>query len=445
MIFVFADTNIWVHFRRLAEFNWPSVLGHRPVTFVATPTLVRELDKLKYASRTRDRARASLAQIETWATAGAPVELRDGVRGLFYFPTTGADDPQGLDLQNGDDALVATVIAFRAENLGAQVYLLSDDSGPRITARRVGIEPLTPPEEMREPARADSPEDVEIRRLRAEVSAMQNRMPRISLRLANGMADGSRLEVAKRSEKLDSESTYIARVVSEAKHRVPEMRPAEPPSIDISKPEAEQRPGLAEIARAFHFYQGSIAQSEFDRYASERTEFITEVERIARGNWLIQSEIASSILVEIQLVNQGSAPAIDVDVRVHIPDGPEVQPKPPEFIGMPAAPARPRSAHEMLFDNLHFQPPSLGPHFDSMNVADQIGARNVSPTRIRRTNSHEVTIHVERIKQHQELVVATFCLIFPTATGRHSLRLDYHLNSATLPRPVEGSLHIVVR
>src|SRR6185437_16138728 len=43
------------------------------------------------------------------------------------------------------------------------------------------------------------------------------------------------------------------------------------------------------------------------------------------------------------------------------------------------------------------------------------------------------------------LSMSGFRLIFPAPTGRHSLRLDYLLNSATLPHPVEGVLHIVVR
>jgi hypothetical protein len=452
-IFVFPDTNIWLHCRPLEQVDWSLALSDDDIRFVATDPVVRELDTLKHAGRTRDRARRALRQIELWASSDRPTMLRAGVSGRYWFPETVPNAAAlGLDPTHPDDLLVAYAHDFKSARPGARVVLLTDDSGPRLTARRVGLEPLVPPEAAREPIQVETPEQAEVRRLRAEIEALRNRLPRIALRLKEGTAGGTRIELPPAAaDSLASKDDYVRRALEEAQAHAPIIAPPSSQAKEKSPPKqtTSRALDLAEIATQLSELNSGtmrIHGSEYERYASDREQYLRKIEQVASTNWSILEENRRSAVIDILLGNDGSAPAEDVDIAIHVPDGPVVKEEQPETADLPSPPIRPRTVAEVLSDSLSYSLRPLAFDPRSLRGLSHLGARsNVSRPIIRRSNSYDIRIHVGRVKQHQCLRIAHLVLLFPGEAGPRSLTMEYVLNSATLAQPVSGQLHIVVR
>lgn len=448
-LFVFADANIWIHCRPVDQVDWCRLLGVDEIRFVASAPLVRELDKLKYAARTRDRARAALALMESWAHAHQPVELRSKVFGQFWFPREAPNATMlGLDATHPDDVLVTYAHAFHAQHSDSHVLLLTDDSGPRITAGQLSLEALPPPEEARQVTSDETPEEAENRRLRSQLEAMKHRLPRIKLGFRHGIANGSRLEIAGKIDTFPTEDAYVAGILTTARAQAPARKPPAHPSTNDPRPDDSPTLNFAQIVAelgASSFRDWAIDDSEYERYESERQAYLADAESIAHRNWQILAEGARSISVDLGIWNNGTAPADDIDVVIHIPDGPDVSAEEVPLEELPSPPPPPRTTFQIIDDGLRLglRTPFIGSSL--MNLPTDLGPRNVSRPVVRRTNSYDIRMHVGRIKQHQALGVAKLRLIFPELTGRHSLRLDYELNSVSLPRPAQGRLDIVVR
>jgi hypothetical protein len=449
-VFVFPDTNVWIHCRPLDQVDWIPIFGDNDVRFIATDPLVRELDQLKYAARTRDRARRALSMIESWANADAPVSVRNGVTGQYWVPREVPNvGSKGLDPAHLDDVLIAYAHDFGVSNPGTRVVILTDDSGPRLTARRVGLGYLSPPESARDAGRSETPEETELRRLRAENEALKNRQPRILLRIRDGAGDGSRIEVDPPAEEFPSKQDYVARAVDEAGKLAPPIAPPVPQPVESRKPPRHGPTDLTDPAfdlSQVNSYNLSISEKEYERYTRERDEYLAKVTSRAELNWSILEENRRSVQLDILIANEGSAPAEDIDAMIHVPDGPGVEKELGRVSKPPGPPTKPRTFAESLQDMMRrdFTLRDLGlPLASGLNLARD--KPNVSDPNIRRSNSYDVRVHVRRLKQHQSLRLARLVLVFPPALGVQSMSLDYKLNSATLPQPVTGTLHIVAR
>ncbi|ESQ78665.1 PIN domain-containing protein [Asticcacaulis sp. YBE204] len=148
---VFVDTNLFLQYRDLKDLPWHDVLpGVTWLEIIVAKVVVEELDNHKNSSvrRRRDRARAALKRInEAPRTANGALELRAKNPKLTLRFVSGAKQAakfEGLDLSNNDDRLVASFIEGLARG---PCKLMSDDSGPRLTAYDMGhihdvIEPL---------------------------------------------------------------------------------------------------------------------------------------------------------------------------------------------------------------------------------------------------------------------------------------------------------------
>ena len=169
----FLDTNIFLHCQPVREIPWRDVLHADDVVLVATRVVVAELDEQKDTNTKqtlRDRARRALHDIESWAI---PTTIRDGVTAIYYGGTPTIDyGAHELRRDRPDDVLIATMLHYQSENPGFDLALVTNDTGPRLTARHVGIAALDLPDQYRLTGQAD-PLEEENRRLRADLQKLQ--------------------------------------------------------------------------------------------------------------------------------------------------------------------------------------------------------------------------------------------------------------------------------
>lgn len=130
--------------------------GQRPVVLVVPAVTIRELDEHKDDVRRdhlRDRARKVLPMIDQAASSTKPVRLRDGVE-LQVLPFEAETVPAPLDPLINDDRLIAAAVHYRWAHPDLEIRVLTEDVGPRIKARALGLQPLALPPGLRRQATA---------------------------------------------------------------------------------------------------------------------------------------------------------------------------------------------------------------------------------------------------------------------------------------------------
>lgn len=184
-VYLFPDTNVFLHWRSFDEVDWPSVVDRAPVVLVLTRTVVGELDRHKNENKSRklrERAATALAKIEKLLEGDARVSDRVRLHALSAYARRGAA-PAGLDLDRPDDCHVAAVLEFQASE-NQTVRVVTGDTGMRLAARAHGLIALAPSGERLElePDEAEA----EVRKLRSELVRIQSRLPNLLLRFAEG-------------------------------------------------------------------------------------------------------------------------------------------------------------------------------------------------------------------------------------------------------------------
>jgi hypothetical protein len=264
---LYLDTNAFLQLRDLKDLPW-SELVPEASAFVLTVAraVVDELDghKTGTSGRRRDRARAALRLVD--AASDAPdrrLTIREGpVEVVLAIAPRGRIDwdALGLDPAEPDDRIVAAVAAHPG------AALVSHDSGPRISARDIGVTAYAPPEHwLLKPERSDE----------------QRRLAEADRRIAALLDARPNVEIA--FEGVDAEGILVAwrfepRPLTEAEvRRLTDAHVAEHPMTDLPSP---RNPATDDLMR---LYGGGLSSFDISQYSSDYRSFIEETRRWFAG------------------------------------------------------------------------------------------------------------------------------------------------------------------
>jgi hypothetical protein len=431
---VFIDSMVYLHYRSIEQIDLALLFGVESVSVVIPRVTLRELDKHKNthrSSKIRDRAQKVLQKIERW-TAGQ--ELRPGVSAEFLPLIPSVDYAKlGLNPDWNDDVLIATIFQYKADHPGEVVTLITQDSGPRMTASCLGIKTFELPAEYKLPFEPD-PLEAENRELARTIERLQNALPQLIVCFAGSEEPESHARFILLPPP-DSMEEEIARKLDELRAKLPKLQPLEPtPQKKISSMLAlkSQLAALNSI--------GGIAPEEYERYNKDVDAYLTNYQEYMQATWELRAAVRRSIRFEIEIRNTGTAPADDVDVQLHFPhgfrlfSGDDLLKIPKE----PRPPIKPRTRMQMITDSIgQIQP------FDFYRPSI---ANFKMPTsfRIKRTGSYDVTDHFTRIKHGAKVVLPEMSLTFDSYESASSFNCDYVIQPANLPEPITGQLHFIV-
>src|SRR6266566_2144805 len=378
---VFLDSMIFLHYKPIEDVDWAVEVGADRACIVGPRVTIAELDKHKDTHRLRtirDRARRVLMRLEGYFPKA---ELRPMVEVAYYpvRPTPVDIKEKGLDPESNDDVLIATVLQYGAKNPGVEVVLVSADTGPRLTARHHNIPVLAPRDELLLPGEPD-PLVKENEDLRRQVLKLQ----------------GARPDLALEFEESDQPTHLQLRMLG------PLPYPQEQISAELAKLGVKY-PIAVRQARAAPFVVQIGADEDHERYNRDRSAFLTAYEAYLKAKWEHDNLLRRTASLRLKLVNKGSQPADDVDIRLHFPDGFKLlekkqQQKPPVA---PTPPAPPRTPEEVMraMAGLSLRLPDYrglaGIHLNE-SIAAALG--NVSGLRIKKSNSYDVELHVAALK-----------------------------------------------
>lgn len=186
MLVLIVDTNLFHEFRPLRELPWEELGTTDEIILIVSEPVQTELDEQKKSRRSRLKKRA-LEWTKTFRrlvlSDETDIELRQaGPRVVLRLDDTRPDRhvDDVLDIAVADDAIVAIGLALRSRFSDARVAMFSDDLRPLRKARQVSLEAIAIPEDWRrEPEQTE--EDKARERLEGELALLRRQEPQLIL------------------------------------------------------------------------------------------------------------------------------------------------------------------------------------------------------------------------------------------------------------------------
>lgn len=432
---VFFDTMVYLHYRSVEEINLDEFLGPPPHTIIVPRISLRELDKHKNShrlSRIRARAKKVLINIEQWAS-GEPVRPGVAMEFMSAFPTLDFNS-LGLNRDWADDILIASIFEYKKNHPGdSEAILITQDSGPRLTALQLGLKVFELPEKYKLPTEQD-PLEAENQELHRTISSLQNAMPKLCISFGGSdlPEEHARFSLSQPPKPIGSE---IEKKIEDLKAKFPKLHPSKsrPPAQDSPFAQLQaQLPSLSNFT--------SILPEEYERYNREVDEYLCSFKSYLEESWETLAAKMRSIQFEIEIRNTGTAPAEDIDVYLHFPDGFELYTLDnlPENPKEPLPPRKPRTPSQQMSDNMRI--------VNNLNYAYPTMRDFTLPSSfsIERTKSFDVRDQFDRIKHGDTVTLPHMVLTFDSFQSAKSFSCDYTIRPANLPFSIKGKLHFVI-
>jgi len=441
---VFLDTNVYLHYQSFDQINWLKTLKASEATIVVPPITIRELGKHKELhprQRVRDRAGAVLKKLLALFESGYSAALRDGVQILLEDREPMIDfTANQLSHEIQDDQLIASIIMFKNERPGAEIMLVTSDAGLTLIAkaRRHSIQTAMLPDNLKVAEEPDSSQ-VRIRELEQKIRVLELKAPQLSL----VFADGSQHATFILPPPVQLTKEDVATKMELVHHQYPKLQR----QSDQTNVSAEPLASVGQYLSALSAAIGNVLQPEdIDSYNKELDKFYEAYSEYLLHEVRYENLRRRKIELLIFATNDGTAPAEDVDVFLHFPDGFEVTDGDsfPDAPPSPEPPAKPRTRLQYLAESVAL--PSLDPSLLINRIPDVVmrPPQNVSTPNIKRTSSYEVDFHIERIKHRLQEPASPLYIVFESFESAHSFTIEYRLLAANIPDTVIGQLHVVI-
>jgi hypothetical protein len=138
-VFVFPDTNIFLHYPPLKQTDWRSLIPEADqIKLVVCMHVINELDPKKSDSSLGSRAQRAIKELEDHPNGG---EIQPNVSLEIYDQEIRHDDfPVGRSPNSGDDIIICQVLSFMRRNEGAEGKVYSADFGMQLRCKsKIGI------------------------------------------------------------------------------------------------------------------------------------------------------------------------------------------------------------------------------------------------------------------------------------------------------------------
>jgi hypothetical protein len=383
------------------------------------PVVLDELDAKKSTnSKIALRARKVLNRIESIeSSSSSEFKANTHLKIIHNKPKQETYDSYQLEQREQDQRLLASIIEFKnSEAIDSDVLICSEDVGVRLRAKKFGITwiQLDDSCKLKE---EESDEQKELKKLKLENEQLKNRVPKLKLEFKKN----SEFINIKRPNIPSSSNDFITEEIEKIKIANPLISAIDP----------YQNP-LSILTSPF-----SLTQEQIKNYNNKLEKFYDRYK-----SWLIENkefEMKSKLTfeIEIDLANNGTVPAEDIDVHMHFPDGFELV-NSKEIEEGPIKPTPPyKPKNQFDFGPIQGIPRISPTSFDF----DQ----DFDPNRpeIKKSNSYDVNYHFKKLKHQYSHSLSSLSLIFNNISEVKNFSIEYTVSAGNLPIPVEGKLGVV--
>jgi hypothetical protein len=298
---ILPDTNLALHFQPIEQIDWNALTGCSNCVVVVAPILFRELEKQKIFNKSptlKARASRTIDFLVSKVTEPDPIPLRPGVTLAFEEHEPAIDFvANNLVREVDDDHHIAAALAFQ-HRTGLPTYIASNDGGLALKLRSRPIRNLRIPEQYRLPAEVEG-EQKELREAKLELARLKAQKPKLAVRFANG----DTLRTIRNAASIPFDKLTVEQVI--AKYP-PKSNPSEGPSEDAAS------------LRKLNYLLG---RTNAERYNQElRLYFVNYAVYFSEYQAWIET-LRLTATLRIELINEGSATATDIDVLLQFPSG----------------------------------------------------------------------------------------------------------------------------
>lgn len=440
---IYLDTNIFLHYQPFNQINWLEIVKAEFATIVIPPITIRELNKHKDShsrASIKKRAGETIRRLSGLLDSGANAKINEGIFVSFEDrdPTIDFAAHQ-LNFNIQDDQLIASILMNRQESPTDHIVLVTSDLGLALLTKagRQGINTQKMPENLRI---ADEPDPYEskVKQLEQQIRELNSRIPNLSLMYE----DGEQHATIKLPHPISLGQFEIEEKITEIKNKFPKRKKEElQDKAHLSKNDLEKESAVAAIS-----LMNLIPPEEFERYNKDVENYISEYINFIASNLEFENLKRRTFRLDITLANDGTTPAEDIDIYLHFPDGFQLLEEdelsdPPNPPNPPVEPmtdmqrmANSLSFNQFMPSSLLFNPPDLSPRLPS----------NVSNPNIKRVNSYEVHVHVQKIKHNLQVFLDPLFVVFDKFESANSFTVEYRILAANIPHEVTGNLHIII-
>lgn len=438
--YAFPDTNIFLHFQFFTEIDWLEILEAKSVTLVIPPIIPRELDKHKYnhpSERIKDRATKVTKKFVELIRSKNSVRPKVNVDFERIEPQI-EFEKYLLSKDSQDDHLIASIIRFQSES-GSKGFLVTADSGLILKAHQLNIAVVELPEKYQLKSE-ENPDKKKIQRLEAENTKLKNKIPDLSLVFSN---KEQVIECQMMSEKILTNEEIEAEIF-EIQKKYPTINIPSSPKNSLAanagilfKSEPEFEIVLSSGKKRM------IYPSQAKEYNKKLEEYYSECKKHLIENSRVDEIRVRTLVCEVNLSNEGSCPADDVDAFLFFPAFVKVVRMDDRFSynKTPDVPEIPK-----LSDKFQFKP-----HFPSFIDRDFL--RNLpsnqiakwDPKIIQKDEGDEVNLWTKNLKHGHSNEFERFCVIFSDVATIKSFQIAYKITASNLPKHIEGKLNIKIK
>lgn len=288
------DTQIYIHYKLFTDCDWKSLLESDELKLLIIPTVLREIDEMKFDPREHKKKRAREINAK-FREILRDKPLPNGVIAEFAIPLSGVEyNANGLKESISDDKIIAEILALKKQGNTDELCLITDDLGMELKAKAYGIKVLSPPYDwIRE---TKDPRDKKIKELEDFIT---KNYPELNLWLYT--------KDAHPVETLEVSIGY----------------PVEKPLSDedlvrgLSELEEENKKKLKAVSAPQVVPR--FSESVIERYEKDLEFYLDNYKRYLIVLKQTQEELSSIMRIPLILINSGGRPAEDIDVRMTFP------------------------------------------------------------------------------------------------------------------------------
>ena len=181
--YLFLDTNTLLHYKNFDQILWLDLFGFEKAVLVITATVANEIDKKKYDNRDSIQKRARSVS-KLFGKFGNDAEVREKVTIKYIAKEPIIDwEKLGLDKEINDDRILAAFINYKYTNDGEK-HLVTQDGNFIRKAAAFGVTVKSLPDDLEIELTTDA--EKELQKIKAEIIAIKNQKPNLSLKFTNG-------------------------------------------------------------------------------------------------------------------------------------------------------------------------------------------------------------------------------------------------------------------
>jgi hypothetical protein len=443
-ITVFIDTMIFLHFKSFEVVDWQSVFNAKKVELIISSVIFKELDLHKDSHpnlKLRKRAKSITRKLHQIFENDTKTEIRPNVTISYILNDLALDfEKYSLDSSRRDDQQLAIILDYKNKHASEQIVILTNDFNLRQRAKLLNIETKKMPDEYELPDELD-PNEKLIKELQQQIIELQNQRPILSLKFTDG---SDRLSTILTQPILLS-SNEIQQRLEQIKNRFPKMGTQRNADTEVRDPNrAKSALDIRNLQLMMAGAFGGYSETDIQEYNSNLDDFFISYEKYLNERAKYDFQNALTRELKIVILNSGTAPAEDLDVYLHFPDGFELADNLADPPAEPKSPVRPLTAVEKLalrpYTNILVRPPIIPSNISRLNAIPP----NVSNPKIRRTESYEVQFHVRNVKHNKPVALRPLYLTFDSFESAKSFGIQYRINAGNVPYEVKGFLNVII-